>query len=79
MSLPGPPTAVPAEIPRRAGEAPQCGALAVQRVRSAAEACAYAPIRNTGWSGAIRRSSSSDESALTPPKNTPISQLQRFR
>jgi len=34
---------------------------------------------NTGWSGAMRRSSSSDESALTPPKNTPTSAFHRLR
>ena len=36
-------------------------------------------IRNTGCSGAMRRSSSSDESAETPSKNFPTSNFQRRR
>ena len=35
--------------------------------------------RKTGWSGAMRRSSSSDESGPTPPKKTPTSAFQRLR
>src|SRR5262245_63708196 len=35
--------------------------------------------RNTGWRGAMAASSSSDESAETPSKNTPTSSFQRFR
>ena len=35
--------------------------------------------RKTGWSGAMRRSSSSVELALTPSKKTPTSAFQRFR
>jgi hypothetical protein len=76
---PGPPSAAPARNAtkpetRARAERSLCSGFARRR-----EARAYAPTRNTGWSGAIRRSSSSDESALTPPKNAPISQLQRFR
>ena len=37
------------------------------------------PMRKTGWSGAMRRSSSSEESGPTPPKNTPTSNFQRSR
>ncbi len=36
-------------------------------------------IRNTGWSGAILRSSTSGESPPTPPKKTPTSHFQRVR
>ena len=36
-------------------------------------------IRNTGWSGPMRRSSSSDASGPTPPKKTPTSAFQRLR
>lgn len=36
-------------------------------------------IRKTGWSGAMRRSSSGDESGPTPPKKTPTSAFQRLR
>src|SRR5690606_23683943 len=36
-------------------------------------------IRKTGWSGAMRRSSSSEESGPTPLKNTPTSAFQRLR
>src|SRR5436189_3462455 len=36
-------------------------------------------MRKAGWSGAIRRSSSSDESGPTPEKNTPTSNFHFFR
>ena len=42
-------------------------------------ACGHSESRNTGWSGAMRRSSSSLESGPTPPKNAPTSHFQRSR
>jgi hypothetical protein len=49
------------------------------RVASLSRAPGYAAIRNAGWSGAIRRSSSSGESGPTPPKNAPTSHFKRLR
>ena len=42
-------------------------------------ACGHPESRNTGWSGAMRRSSSSLESGPTPPKKAPTSHFQRSR
>jgi hypothetical protein len=36
-------------------------------------------MRKTGWSGAMRRTSSSGEFALTPLNKTPTSAFHRFR
>ena len=46
--------------------------------RDAAPRHARIWMRNTGWSGAMRRRSSSGDFALTPPKKTPTSAFQRL-
>ena len=68
------PTDVPAGLPRLLDErhlSPPAGSGARLRPRQT--------ILNTGCCEAIRRSSSSLESALTPSKKTPTSAFQRFR